>query len=74
MMAAERVADMSLQDLTRFVEAIIEQRVASPQPRPYRQAGSRSMKEVVNSMRRNLWTPPPGTKSSLEMLREDRDR
>jgi hypothetical protein len=73
-MAVERVGDMSWQDLTRFVEAVIEQRMASPQPRPYRQTGSRSMKEIVDSMRRNLWTPPPGTKSSLEMLREDRDR
>jgi len=32
------------------------------------------MKEVVKSIEENRWTPPPGAKSSLEMLREDRDR
>jgi hypothetical protein len=34
---------------------------------------TRSMEEVFESIDRNMWTPPPGAKSSLELLREDRD-
>ena len=73
-MAVERVGDMSRQELTRVVEAIIEQKITSHEPRPYQQSGSRPMKAVIESMRQNLWTPPAGAKSSLEFLREDRDR
>ena len=73
-MATERVGDMSKQELARFIEAIFEERMLSAQPRPYQQKGSRPMKEVVQSMRQNLWTPPAGAKSSNELLREDRDR
>lgn len=73
-MATERVADMSMQELRDFVEAVVEQRARSTHPMPYQLKGHRSMKEVLRSMRQNLWTPPPGAKSSLELLREDRDR
>lgn len=73
-MAAERMADMSMQELRGFVEAIVEQRAKSIHPLPYQQRGRRSMKEVLQSMRQSLWTPPPGAKSSLELLREDRGR
>ncbi|MBI5669556.1 MAG: hypothetical protein HZC41_16255 [Chloroflexi bacterium] len=34
----------------------------------------RSLEEVLASIDRNRWTPPPGAKSSLELLREDRER
>jgi hypothetical protein len=73
-MAAGRVGDMSMQELRNLITAIVEQRVTSPQPKPYQQQGQRSMKEVLRSMRENLWTPPPGARSSVELLREDRDR
>jgi hypothetical protein len=39
----------------------------------YQQQGSRPVEEVLESMRANLWTLPAGAKSSLELLREDRD-
>lgn len=34
----------------------------------------RTLEEVYKSIDENMWTPPPGAKSSLELLREDRDR
>jgi hypothetical protein len=34
---------------------------------------NRSTEEILDSIDRNMWTPPPGAKSSLELLREDRD-
>lgn len=30
--------------------------------------------EIRANVERHRWTPPPGSKSSLELLREDRDR
>ncbi len=30
--------------------------------------------EAVRWLRENRWTPPPGTPSVVEMIREDRDR
>jgi ABC-type sulfate transport system substrate-binding protein len=34
----------------------------------------RTLKEVLESIERNRWTPPPGAPTSLQLLREDRDR
>lgn len=34
----------------------------------------RTWDEVRQDIERDRWTPPPGAKSSLELLREDRDR
>lgn len=34
----------------------------------------RTLEEVLDSIDANRWTPPHGAKSSLELLREDRDR
>jgi len=65
----EQESDMIIQPLRDLIEA-----ASPPKPLPYRQQGQRSMKEVVKSIEENRWTPPPGAKSSLEMLREDRDR
>jgi hypothetical protein len=33
----------------------------------------RALQEVFESIDRHLWSPPPGAKSSLDLLREDRD-
>jgi hypothetical protein len=72
-MATEHVADMTVQELRTLVEAIVDERIRSC-TRPYKQQSDRPVREVLASMRRNLWTPPPGSKSSLELLREDRER
>jgi hypothetical protein len=34
---------------------------------------NRTLQKVFASIEDNRWTPPPGAKSSLELLREDRD-
>ena len=72
-MTAQHISDMSINDLRAFVESIIEERMGPPRTLSYRQGGERPVEEVLESMRANLWSPPPGSKSSLEMLREDRD-
>lgn len=40
---------------------------------PKRKVDNRTLEEVMESIERNRWTPPPGSKSSHEMIREDRD-
>ncbi|MCB9453295.1 MAG: hypothetical protein H6672_17835 [Anaerolineaceae bacterium] len=64
-MAVKRVADMTLDELNALIDERLRQ-ILKPQD-------NRSIEEVLDSIDRNMWTPPPGTKSSLELLREDRD-
>lgn len=64
-MAVKRVADMTLDELNALIDERLRQ-ILKPQD-------NRSIEEVLDSIDRNMWTPPPGTKSSLELLREGRD-
>ena len=70
-MASERVGDMTLKDLTTLIEKTVEERFVVIKRR---QVDSRSTAEILASIDEHMWTPPPGAKSSLELLREDRDR
>ncbi len=73
-MTVESVGDMTVQELRSMIEAVVDERIRPGHPRPYRQTSDRPIGEVLQSMRENIWTPPPGTPSIVEMLREDRDR
>jgi hypothetical protein len=66
-MAAERVQDMTMEELTALIDARIRQAFG-------RRGSQRTMAEINESIDRNRWTPPPGAKSPREYLREDRDR
>lgn len=66
-MADQRIRDMTLEELNELVEQIVDRRLKQ-RARP---ETARTVEEVLASLDRNLWTPPPGTKSSLELLRED---
>ncbi|HVU14290.1 MAG TPA: hypothetical protein VHD90_23590 [Phototrophicaceae bacterium] len=69
-MASDRIGDMTLAELKTLIETTIDQRT-----RGIRQlGGKRSVQEVLDSIDKHRWTPPPGAPSSLELLREDRDR
>ncbi len=64
-MAVDRVANMTVDEL----KALIDQRIqAALKPQD-----TRSVQVILESIDRNMWTPPPGAKSTLELLREDRD-
>jgi hypothetical protein len=73
-MTVQSVSDMSIGDLRAFVESIIEEHMEPSRALSYRQQGDRPVEEMLQSMRANLWLPPPGSQSGLEMLREGRDR
>jgi hypothetical protein len=69
-MASNRVGDMTIEELKKLVDELIDQRLRF-WPRPQ---SARTLDEIRASIKRNRLTPPPGAKSTLELLREDRDR
>ena len=69
-MANERVGDMTLEELKALIETTVDRRIQKTR----RLGGKRDVQEVLDSIDKHLWTPPPGTPSTLELLREDRDR
>jgi hypothetical protein len=84
MRADARVADMTIAELEGMIEVVVDDRMLQHlQERdqltyvrraPGYTPDARTYAEVLASIKRNRWTPPPGAKSSLELLREDRDR
>ena len=70
-MAAQHVGEMTLDELNQLIEQVVDRRLRL-QPMP-RRKDPRSVEEILDSIDQHRWTPPPGAKSSLELLREDRD-
>jgi hypothetical protein len=69
MMNPEKVADMTIDELSEFVGEMIERRIMNY----YKPQDDRTVAEILADIDKHRWTPPPGAKSSLELLREDRD-
>jgi len=69
-MDKERVGDMTLEELKALIETTVDQRMRKVRTL----GGKRNVREVLDSIDKHLWTSPPGTPSTLELLREDRDR
>ncbi|MBE9012679.1 hypothetical protein IQ250_20980 [Pseudanabaenaceae cyanobacterium LEGE 13415] len=58
---------MTIDDLKTFVVRIVDEKLhQSPKD-------DRTVEEVLASMDRIRWTPPPGSRTTLEMIREDRN-
>ncbi len=70
-MEAERIGDMTMNELKEVVESIVDAKI---QRTPYTIIPKRPIKEVLESMWANMIELKPGQPSTLEMLREDRDR
>ena len=68
----ERIGNMTRRELEALINQIIDQRMSNMLWSGQRR--DRPLKEVLESMRKNIFKPAPGQPSSLEMLREDRDR
>jgi hypothetical protein len=69
-MAADRVADLTMRELREVIRDVINEHLKT-WPRP---GDPRTTQEVLDSIDRNMWTPPEGSPSTLQFLREDRDR
>ncbi len=68
-MASERIADMTLQELRIFIERVLDERLEHEN-----RSQRRSINEVLASMRENIIRPTANQPSTLQLLREDRDR
>ncbi len=70
MAATERVGDITLQELKAIINRTIDERlVVWPGQR-----SDRPVAEVLESMRKHMIKRKPGQPSTLDMLREDRNR
>jgi hypothetical protein len=72
------IANMTLEDLKKFVEETLDERLtrllgAFEIPDESDEDNGLTWDEIRASVERHRWTPPPGAKSSLELLREDRE-
>lgn len=70
-MASERIGDMTREELEAFVFKVIARRFPKY---PYVQKSDRPWEELWQSMLDNIIETQPGEPSTLELLREDRDR
>lgn len=76
------IRNMTLEQLRQMIDERIDERLAVMLGRldvgeeglfEDGEPDVRSWEQVKQDIERDRWTPPPGAKSSLELLREDRD-
>jgi hypothetical protein len=73
------IANMTLEDLKKFVEKALDKRLTQlfgtfEIPAEPNEDDGRTWDEIRTLVAQHRWTPPQGAKSSLELLREDRER
>ena len=72
------IANMTLEDLKKFVEETIDERLTRllgtfEIPDEPEEDDGLTWDEIRTTVERHRWTPPPSAKSSLKLLREDRE-
>ncbi len=76
------IDDMTRDELKAFVNELLREQVEFLEDDfdikdedfgPEEEPDTRSLEEVFRSMDENMWTPPLGSPSPAEMIREDRD-
>jgi hypothetical protein len=72
------IANMTVEELKKFVEDMIDERITRwlgqfEIPDEPEEEDDLTWDEINDLVERHRWTPPPGAKSSLEFLREDRE-
>jgi hypothetical protein len=73
-MASERVGDMTIQELKTLIQSAVDDAVDERWRVWPGQRRDRPVVEVLESMRKHIIKRAPGQPSTLQMLREDRDR
>ncbi len=77
------IEHMTLEELKQLIDERVEKHLGPLRVEteaeecevlPDNTADARTWEQVKQDVKRHRWTPPPGAKSSLELLREDRDR
>ena len=76
------IANMTLEELQQLIDERIDERLTHLLGRFEMdeeelfvddEPDTRTWEQVKQDIERDRWTPPPGAKSSLELLREDRE-
>jgi len=65
------IANMTLEDLKALIAEVVNEQMSHWQ-RPQRD--DRTADQVLATMDQLRWTPPAGSPSTTDLLREDRDR
>lgn len=65
------IANMTLEDLKALIAEVVNEHMGRWQ-RP--QSDDRTTEQVLTTMDQLRWTPPAGSPSTTDLLREDRDR
>lgn len=65
------LAEMTIDDLKNLIIEVVDERLENLEKRP---KGTRSIEEILAAMDRLRWTPPAGSPTTTELLREERDR
>jgi hypothetical protein len=68
-MAATKIVDMTVDDIKSLIAEVVDERLQNWQ----QSRDTRSVEEILAAMDRLRWTPPSGSPSTTELLREDRD-
>jgi hypothetical protein len=67
-MVAAKIIDMTVDDIKSLIAEVVDARLRNWQ----QSRDTRSTEEVLAAMDRLRWTPPSGSPSTTELLREDR--
>ena len=68
-MVAAKIVDMTVDDIKSLIAEVVDERLRNWQ----QSRDTRSVEEILAAMDRLRWTPPSGSPSTTELLREDRD-
>jgi hypothetical protein len=77
------IENMTLEELQRLIDERIDERlilllgkfeIEEDELFPDEDPDTRTWEQVKQDIERDRWTPPPGTTSVNQLLREDRDR
>lgn len=68
-MSSQPISNMTRDELNQFIEDVVDRRLQGL----LKPEGNRSTKELLAELDQLRFTPSEGSKSTLEMLREDRD-
>lgn len=69
-MASQQIADMTVDELNKVIEEVVDRRLHNL----YKPDDARHHGQLLEELDQLRFTLPEGAKSSLQLLREDRDR
>jgi hypothetical protein len=68
-MSSQPISNMTRDELNQLIEEMIDRRLQAM----WKPRSNRTTEEILGVLEQHRFTPPKGAKSTLELLREDRD-